>query len=78
VAAYTSLNLSALLAAFQLGIQPLIARSADGKPLYAPFPLEVTIPAMALEHVLLFGFVEAAVTVLVIKYFQKNEPEMLG
>lgn len=78
VAAYTSLNLSSLLAALQLGIQPLIARSADGKPLYAPFPLEVTIPAMALEHVFLFGFVEAAVTVLVIKYFQKNEPEMLG
>jgi ABC-type Co2+ transport system permease subunit len=33
---------------------------------------------MALEHMLLFGFVEAAVTALVLKYFQKNEPEMLG
>ncbi len=33
---------------------------------------------MAIEHLFLFGFVEAAVTALVIKYFQKNEPEMVG
>jgi len=77
VAAYVSLNVSALLAAFQLGLQPLIAKAADGRPLYAPFPLEVAMPAMALQHLLFFGFVEAAVTVLVIRYFQKNEPEML-
>lgn len=77
MAAYVSLNLSALLTAIQLGIQPLIAKSPDGRPLYAPFPLEVTIPAMALEHLFIFGLVEAAVTVLVIKYFQKNEPGML-
>jgi ABC-type Co2+ transport system permease subunit len=38
----------------------------------------VAIPAMTIEHLVLFGFVEAAVTALVIKYFQKNEPEMLG
>jgi ABC-type Co2+ transport system permease subunit len=33
---------------------------------------------MAIEHLLLFGFAEAAVTALVIKYFQKNDPLMLG
>jgi cobalt/nickel transport system permease protein len=77
-AAYVSLNVSALLTAVQLGIQPIIERSSSGQPLYAPFPLSVTIPAMTIEHLFLFGFVEAAVTGLVIKYFQKNEPEMLG
>jgi cobalt/nickel transport system permease protein len=77
-AAYISLNVSALLAAIQLGIQPIIERSSSGQPLYAPFPLSIAIPAMAIEHLFLFGFVEAAVTALVIKYFQKNEPEMLG
>jgi cobalt/nickel transport system permease protein len=77
VAAYVSLNVSALLAAVQLGIQPLIEISSSGQPLYAPFPLAVTIPAMASGHLFLFGFVEAAVTALVLKYFQKNEPEML-
>jgi cobalt/nickel transport system permease protein len=78
VAAYVSLNVSALAAAVQLGIQPLIEKSPAGQPLYSPFPLSVAIPAMAGEHLLLFGFVEAAVTALVIKYFQKNNPEMLG
>jgi len=78
VAAYVSLNISALLTAIQFGIQPIIERSSSGQPLYAPFPLSVAIPAMAIEHLFLFGFVEAAVTALVIRYFQKNEPEMLG
>jgi len=77
IAAYVSLNASALLAAVQLGIQPLIEKSPTGQPLYSPFPLSIAIPAMALEHALLFGFVEAAVTALVLKYFQNNEPEML-
>ncbi len=77
IAAYVSLNISALLTAIQLGLQPLLERSSTGQPLYALYPLEVTIPVMAAGH-LVFGFIEAAVTVLVLKYFQKSEPEMLG
>jgi len=77
-AAYVSLNVSALLTAVQFGVQPLLERSADGQPLYSPFPLSIALPAMAIEHLLVFGFIEAAVTALVIKYFQKNDPEMLG
>jgi cobalt/nickel transport system permease protein len=78
VAAYVGLNVSALITAVELGIQPILERSADGQPLYAPFPLSVALPAMALEHLLLFGFVEAAVTALVIRYIQKNDPTMMG
>jgi len=78
VAAYVSLNVSALLTAVQLGIQPLLERTPDGQPLYSPFPLSFAVPAIAMEHLLLFGFVEAAVTALVIRYFQKNDPEMLA
>jgi cobalt/nickel transport system permease protein len=78
VAAYASLNASALLAAIQLGLQPVLERSPSGQPLYAPFPLHVAVPAMVLPHLALFGLAEAAVTALVIKYFQKNDPGMLG
>jgi cobalt/nickel transport system permease protein len=78
VAAYVSLNLSALAAGVEFGIQPILEKSATGQPLYSPFPLSVAVPAMLVEHLLLFGFVEALVTALVIKYFQKNDPGMLG
>ncbi len=78
IAAYVSLNVSALITAVQLGIQPMIERSPSGQPLYSPFPLSIAVPVMAVEHLLLFGFVEAAVTALVIKYFQKNDPDMLS
>ncbi len=77
IAAYASLNLSALLAGVELGLQPVLEHSPSGQPLYAPFPLSIAVPAMAFEHLLLFGFVEAAVTALVIQYFQKNDPEMV-
>jgi len=29
------------------------------------------------EHMLVFGFVEAVVTVLVVKYLQKQDPDLL-
>ena len=77
IAGYISLNVSALIAAIEFGIQPILEKSSTGQPLFCPFPLSVTIPAMLGEHLLLFGIVEALVTALVIKYFQKNDPEML-
>jgi cobalt/nickel transport system permease protein len=78
IAAYVSLNISALLAAIQFGIQPLLEKTTTGQPLYSPFPLSIAVPVMAFEHLVLFGLVEAAVTALVIKYFQKNDPDMLS
>jgi len=74
---YVSLTVSAIMVAIQLGIQPLIARSPDGQPLYAPYPLSVALPVMALEHLLLFSIVEGVMTVLLLKYFMKNEPELV-
>jgi len=77
IAGYVSLNMSALVASVEFGIQPVLEKSATGQPLYSPFPLNIALPAMAAEHLLLFGFVEAVITALVIKYFQRNNPEML-
>lgn len=78
IAAYVALNAAALCLAVELGIQPLIARDAAGHALYAPYHLQVTVPAVMLEHLLVFGFVEAIVTGLVVAYLQRTEPMMLG
>lgn len=78
LAGYFSLNVSALLTAVELGLQPMLEHSASGQPLYAPYPLSVTIPSMVFGHLVLFGPVEAIVTGLVLRYFQKNEPRMIS
>jgi cobalt/nickel transport system permease protein len=74
---YVSLNIAALITAIEFGIQPLIAVSENGQPLYAPYPLKVAVPAMALEHLILFGFIEGIVTMLLFSYFYKSGKEMI-
>jgi len=73
---WLGLSIAALITAVEFGIQPLIARAADGRPLYAPYPLSVAVPAMALEHLLLFGIVEGVITAMLLRYFLKHDPEM--
>jgi len=77
VAGYLAINVAAICAGIEFGIQPMIASAPDGHPLYAPYPLSVAVPAMAIEHLILFGFVEALVTALVIKYLQKTDSDLL-
>lgn len=74
---YLGLVTASIVTAVQFGIQPLIAMSADGKPLYAPYPLKIALPAMAIEHLALFGVIEGIVTALLISYFMKNEPDLI-
>ena len=74
---YVGLSAAAIVTGFEFGIQPLIATGPDGRPLYAPYPLSVAVPAMALEHLLLFSVVEGIVTVLLCKYFAKHEPDLI-
>jgi len=59
------------------GIQPVLHKAASGQSLYCPYGLNVAIPAMLGEHLLIFGWVEAIVTALVIKYLQKQDPSLL-
>jgi cobalt/nickel transport system permease protein len=74
---YLGLGLAAVVTGLEFGIQPLIASGADGRPLYAPYPLSVAIPAMAVEYFALFSVIEGIVTVMILKYFMKNEPDLL-
>lgn len=77
ISGYLSLVMAAILTAIEFGIQPLIASTADGKALYCPYDLSIAIPAMALEHLLLFGIVEGIITAIVVNYFVKNEPGLI-
>jgi cobalt/nickel transport system permease protein len=74
---YIGLTVASVLTAIEFGIQPIIAHTADGKPLYAPYPLSIAVPAMALEHLLLFSIIEGILTMLIFQYFNRNEPELV-
>ncbi|MDO8747995.1 MAG: cobalt transporter CbiM [Candidatus Omnitrophota bacterium] len=77
IAGYIALNLTAALTGLEFGIQPLLYKTAAGQALYCPYGLNVALPAMMGGHLLVFGWVEAIVTALVIKYLQKQAPELL-
>lgn len=77
LAGYSGLSAAAIITGVEFGIQPLIASAPDGMPLYAPYPLSVAVPAMALEHMALFAIIEGMVTAMILKYFIRNEPEIV-
>ena len=77
VAAYVAIVAGAICAGFEFGIQPYIAHTASGQALYAPYKLNVAVPAMALEHLLFFGWVEAIVTMGVVAALARTEPALL-
>jgi cobalt/nickel transport system permease protein len=75
--AWTGLTVASFFAAVEFGIQPALFHSADGTPLYAPYPLSVSIPAMVIPHALIASIVEALVTVAVVAYLQRaNQPAL--
>ncbi len=77
IAGYIGVNSAALLTGIEFGLQPLLHHSASGQALYCPYGLNIAVVTMAGEHLLIFGWVEAIVTALVIKYLIKTSPELL-
>ncbi len=67
VAAWLSVVLPGAVVAVVLGIQPLIAHQPDGTPLFFPFGLAITLPAVLLPHAVI-GIGEALLTVAVWRY----------
>jgi cobalt/nickel transport system permease protein len=70
LAGWFSIVLPALLMALVLGVQPMIAHDAQGAPLFFPFGLAVTLPAVVLPHVLV-GLAEGVLTVLGYRYLTR-------
>ena len=76
-AAYVALVASAVVAGVEFGLQPYLNHTASGQPLYAPYGLGVAVPAMALEHLFFFGWVEALVTMGVVAALARSDPALL-
>ncbi len=77
IAAYVSIVVAAIFAGVEFGLQPLLAHTAAGQPLYAPYPLSVAVPAMAVEHLLFFGWVEALATMGVVAALGRSDSALL-
>ena len=78
IAAYVSIVAGSIVAGVEFGLQPLLAHNAAGLPLYAPYPLAVAVPAMAIEHLLFFGWVEAFATMGVVAALAKQDSALLA
>lgn len=70
LAGWVSVALPALVVALVLGIQPAIAQDAAGRPLFFPFGLAVTLPAVLIPHALV-GVGEGVLTWLGYRYLTR-------
>lgn len=68
IASYAGINAAALCAAIEFGIQPMLFRDAAGQPMYCPYGLSASIPAMMAGHLTVFGAAEVIFTVLILAF----------
>ena len=78
VAGYVSLVTASAVAGFEFGIQPALAHDAAGHALYCPYALGTSLAAMVGGHALVFGWVEAIVTGLVVAFLGRTEPDLVA
>lgn len=77
IGGYVGLFTASMFAAVEFGLQPDLFHTAGGTPLYAPFHLGQTIPAMALPHLTIAGGVEFILTLGIIGYLQRANLPLL-
>jgi cobalt/nickel transport system permease protein len=78
IGSYAGLNIAAILASIEFGIQPMFFKAANGTPLFCPFPLSVSMPAMIFAHSLIAGPIEGIITVSAIAYIIKFAPYIMN
>lgn len=74
IGSYVGINVAAFCAAVEFGIQPLLFTDAAGQALYCPYPLSISIPAMMIGHITIFGLAEVIFTTGVLAYLKKTSP----
>jgi len=77
VGGWVGLTVASFFAGVQFGIQPFLYHTANGAPLYAPYPLSISIPAMVIPHMLVASVIEGVVTALIVAYLQRSNPAVL-
>jgi len=77
IAGWASLIIGAAIVGFELGIQPIVYRTAEGMPIGMPYPLSVTLPAMVLGHALSFAIVEGLLTAVIFFYIRRRDASLL-
>lgn len=74
---YAAINAAAFCAAVEFGIQPGLFHDASGTPLYAPYPLNITVPVMMIGHLTFAGLAELIISGGVVAYLQRSDPSLL-
>ncbi len=77
LAGYAAINVAALCAAIEFGIQPLLFHDASGAPLYAPYGLSISIPAMLIGHLTFAGLAELVISSGLVAWLQRVDPSLL-
>lgn len=77
LAGYVAINVAALCAAIEFGLQPALFKDATGAPLYCPYPLHIAIPAMMIGHLTIAGLAEFIISGGVVAYLQRTDPALL-
>jgi cobalt/nickel transport system permease protein len=77
VAGYVGIVAAAMCAAIEFGVQPDLFHTANGTPLYAPFHLSQTIPAMLIAHLTVAGVAEFICSFGVVAYLQRANVPIL-
>jgi hypothetical protein len=75
VGSYVAINCAALAAAVEFGIQPLLFTNAAGEALYCPYPLAVSIPAMMVGHLTIWGAAEVVFTCGILAFLHAVAPD---
>jgi cobalt/nickel transport system permease protein len=74
ISAYIAINIAALFAGVEFGVQASLFKDAAGMPLYAPYSLAIAIPGMLIPHLLIVGVLEGIVTAGVYGFILKTSP----
>ena len=77
ISSYLALNVAALFTAIEFGIQPLLFMDVNGLPLYSPYPLNISIPAMLIPHLAVVGVLEGIITAGVYGFVKKVSPGII-